>query len=105
MRIDFECSGGLYAARLECHLNTEELSAERRRELEGLVAESRALELTEQDLNPSSGAERDVFSYRLTLSAGGRRNTLEVNDVTAPASLHPLLARLRELATQERLRQ
>jgi hypothetical protein len=103
MRIDFECSGGLFPDLLRYHANTEDLAGELREKLERLVAESGVLDLQESDMNPSSGAERDVFSYRLTLVEGGKKKTLLVNDVTAPEGLHPLLALLRDLAVERRL--
>ena len=40
----------------------------------------------------------DVISYRLSLNDGFHQATLWLNDVTAPASVRPLLAELRKRA-------
>jgi len=80
MHIDYECSGGYANIRLEYHTNTDELPQEVANELLSLVE----------------------TSYRLSLYEGTWKKSLYLNDVTAPATLQPLLARLQELAWEQR---
>lgn len=102
MHIDFECSGGFANLRLTYRADTAELPQELCSELFGLVEGSGIFELQESDVAPQSPGPPDVFFYRLSLAEGGRKTSLSFNDVTAPAQLHPLLARLRELALEQR---
>lgn len=103
MRIDFESSGGFANLQLSYHVDTETLPPEQAEELLKLVKSSGVLDLQQSDINAKSASgPADVISYRLSLSEGTRRNTLSFNDVTAPASLQPLLALLRKLALKQR---
>ena len=103
MRIDFECSGGFANLRLAYHADTAELPPELADELLSLVLNSGVFELKQSEVEPKpKGGPPDVFFYRLTLSEGGKTKSLLFNDVTAPMSLHPLLALLRKLALDQR---
>jgi hypothetical protein len=75
------------------------LPEEQAQELTRLVESSGAFDLEQEDVDASVAIGRaDVSSYRLTLSEGARQTTLWFNDLTAPASIRPLLAYLRKLA-------
>ena len=103
MRIDFECSGGYANLRLTYHVDTDELPQELAEELLRLVKSSGIFDLQQQsEVAPTSTGPPDVFFYKLSLYKGNRRKSLSFNDVTAPASLHPLLALLRKLALEQR---
>ena len=102
MRIDYECSGGYANIRLEYHTNTDELPQELANELLSLVETSKVFDLQQNEVAPGSEGPPDVFFYRLSLYEGTLKKSLYLNDVTAPATLQPLLARLQELAWEQR---
>jgi hypothetical protein len=79
------------------------LPEEQAQELESLVESSGVFDLDQDDLNINATVGRaDVISYRLTLSDGPNQTTLWMNDVTAPASVRPLLGHLRKLAMEQK---
>ena len=102
MRIDFECSGGFANLQLTYRVDTGELPQEIASELLRLVKDSGVFHLEESRVAPRSPGPPDVFLYRLSLSEGSRKKSLTFTDVTAPVSLHPLLALLRKLALDQR---
>lgn len=103
MQIDFASSGGFANIQLAYQGDTETLSRDQAQELEQLVESSGVFELQQDDFNTSAAIGRaDVISYRLTLSEGPRHTTLWMNDLTAPASVRPLLAYLRKLAMEQK---
>jgi hypothetical protein len=68
-----------------------------------LVEESGAFDLEQEDAYPNVTVGRtDVITYRVSLDDGIRQKTLWLSDVTAPASIRPLLAYLRKLAIEQR---
>ena len=97
MHIKFESSGGYANLLLAYSVDTQELPPEEAEEITRLVRESGILELSESDQRPASPGIPDVISYSLSVSEGGRTKSLSVDDTTA-GRLHPLLARLRQLA-------
>lgn len=102
MQIDFASSGGAASRPLVYRAETGTLPEEQARELERLVESSGALDMRQEDASSDPDIGRgDVISYRLSLSDGVRQVDLWYNDVTAPASLRPLLRRLRELAHEQ----
>jgi hypothetical protein len=101
MHIDFEFSGGYANLRFKYHANTDELPKEIAGELLKHVESSKALEIQQKDVSPGPSGPPDVFFYRLYLQEGSRRISLSFNDVTAPVTLHPLLAFLRKLAMEQ----
>ena len=103
MQINFESSGGYANLRLTYRADTQELPLEVADEISRLVQESGFFDLRESDLGPASPGIPDAISYSLSVSEGGRTKSLSVNDATA-GPLHPLLARLRQLALGERQR-
>ncbi len=103
MQIDFSSSGGFAGLQLTYQADTNMLPEEQAQELARLVESSGVFDLEQDDVNSSAAIGRaDVISYRLTLSDGPRKTTLWMNDVTAPASLRPLLGLLRKLALKEK---
>lgn len=102
MQIDFESSGGYANLRLTYRGNTDELPQELAEELLRLVENSSVFQLQQSEVAPKSAGPPDVFFYRLSLHEGSRQISLSFNDFTAPVSLRPLLARLRQLAIEQR---
>ncbi len=98
MRIDFECSGGYAGLLRSFHGDSRDWSPELADELATLVARARLFDPAPEDFPGEGAAPPDVMHYRLTVVDGDRHRTVVCNDVTAPLPLHPLLARLRELA-------
>jgi hypothetical protein len=101
MRISFECSGGFANLNLSYVADTNQLPPDVAHDLEREVAASRIWDLEEPGGDPDSGPP-DVFSYRLMVQDGSQHRTMEMTDVTAPPSLHPLLSKLRKLALAQR---
>ncbi|SRR6266498_2805587 len=105
MHIDFKGSGGLANLQLAYHADTDRLPPAEAEELLKLVERSKVFDLQQSDLTPAPhGGPPDVFSYQLSLSEGDRQKSLTFNDVTAPASLQPLLSLLRKLALEQKQR-
>jgi hypothetical protein len=103
MRINYERSGGFANIQLSCHLNTESMPQDQAEELLKLVESSRVFDIQQNDVTPvEGGGPPDVFSYRLSLLEGDRQKTLSFNDVTAPASLRPLLVVLQRIALEQK---
>jgi hypothetical protein len=101
MQIDFATSGGFTNLELNYRADTNTLPEDQAQELIRLVESSGVFDLKQEDVNPNVAVGRaDVITYRLTLSEGSRQTTLWFNDITAPASLQPLLAYLRKLARE-----
>lgn len=104
MLIDFESSGGYANLQLSYHANTDLLPPEVAAEISRLVESSGVFDLTPADTASSPAGPPDVFSYELSLRDGSQQTTLSVTDVTAPPSLHPLLALLQKLAVEQKLK-
>jgi hypothetical protein len=102
MRIDFECTGGFANLRLKLNVHTDELPQELADEIKALVKASGYFEIHPGDAAPAAHGPPDVFHYRISLSEGSRKQALSCNDVSAPNSLLPLLAKFRELAIDRR---
>lgn len=100
MRIDFEFSGGYAYIRAKYHANTDKLPKEVAEELLRLVESSGIFDLKQSEVAPTSAGPPDVFFYKLSLYEDGRSISLSFNDVTIPATVHPLLAFLRKLALE-----
>jgi hypothetical protein len=84
-------------------VDTNDLPEEQARELTRLVESSGIFDLQQEDVNPNVAVGRaDVISYRLAVSDGARQKTLWFNDITATASVRPLLAYLRKLALEQK---
>jgi hypothetical protein len=103
MQIDFASSGGFANLQLAYQGDTKSLPEQQVRELATLVETSGVFDLQQDDVNPNVTVGRtDVISYRLSLSDENRQTTLWLNDLTAPASIRPLLAFLRNLAIEHK---
>ena len=103
MQIDFSSSGGFANLELTYQADTNTLPQAQAQELERLVESSGVFDLRQEDINSNTAVGRaDVISYRLSLSEGTKQTTLWMNDVTAPASVRPLLGRLRKLAIEQK---
>lgn len=99
MQIDFASSGGVRNQELIYQAETNTLPEKEAKELLRLVESSGIFELQQSDINPNVTVGRaDVITYRISLSDENRQATLWMNDVTAPASVRPLLALLQDLA-------
>lgn len=104
MKIHYKGSGGIINLQLEYHADTDELDQDLAEDLLDLVESANAFEIQPSDIAPTSDGPPDVFYYELQLSDPGRQISLTCNDVTAPVELRPLLARLQELAMEQRLK-
>jgi hypothetical protein len=105
MQIDFASSGGFANLELSYRGDTTTMPEDQAKELERLIESSGAFDLEQEDATPQPRAAAgppDVIAYRLSLSDGARQKTLWFNDVTAPASVRPLIAFLRKMAAEER---
>ena len=103
MQIDFASSGGVTNQELAYQVDTNTLPKEQAQKLTSLVESSDVFDLQQDDINSDATIGRaDLISYRLTLSDGARQTTLWMNDVTAPASVRPLLAFLQDLALHQK---
>ena len=103
MQIDFSSSGGVANQELSYRVDTESLPAGQAGELTALVESSGIFDIQQDDVNPSVTVGRaDVITYRISVSDGIRQTNLWLNDVTAPASVRPLLAHLQELALAQK---
>lgn len=103
MQIDFASSGGVANIELTYQAETNTLPPEQAQELERLVESSGIFDLEQDDANFNVAVGRaDVITYRLSVGEGARQTTLWLNDITAPASVRPLLAELRRLAMERK---
>jgi hypothetical protein len=103
MQIDFSSSGGVANQELSYRADSNTLSAEQAGEVAALVESSGVFDLRHEDVNPNVTVGRaDVITYRLAVSDGDRHTNLWFNDVTAPASIRPLLAYLQKLAQEQK---
>ena len=103
MLIDYESSGGYANLQLSYHANTDALPQEVADRISGLVESSGVFDLKQSDIVPSPSGPPDVFFYQLSLWDGSKQTNLSFNDVTAPASLRPLLSLLQKLAVDQKL--
>ena len=103
MQIDFASSGGVANIELTYQADTTTMPESQAKELESLIETSNVFEIQQEDTNTNAAIGRaDVISYRLTVSDGDKQTTLWMNDVTAPASVRPLLGFLRKLSMEQK---
>ncbi len=100
MRIEFERSGGVGGLMLQLKLDTANLPETEASELQQMVNQSGFFSFPERGFASTTGA--DQFNYRLTVEMDERRHTVEVTDISAPATLQPLLQRLARMARSGR---
>jgi Emfourin len=99
MRIDFRSTGGFVPLDLHYSADTEQLPGNLAAELTDLVAQA---DLWGAVAHEAHATAPDASSYRLRVQDGSRVRELAVDDASAPASVRPLLARLRRLALEQR---
>jgi hypothetical protein len=100
MQIRFQRDGGLAGRSLRLALDTSDLAAADRAEIEELVEASGFM-----DLPPVLEGEpeaRDAYTYTVTVEDGDRSHTVVVADSAVPDSLRPLITRLTERAKEQR---
>jgi hypothetical protein len=103
MQIDFASSGGFANVQLDYRADTNTMPEDQAKELANLIESCGVFDLVKEDETPDvTVGQADVISYRLSLSDGQRQTTLWLNDVTAPASVRPLIAYLRKLALEQK---
>jgi hypothetical protein len=68
-----------------------------------LVENARVFEIDPLKITPAPKGLPDITLYQLSLSDGPKKISFQCNDITAPQSLRPLLARLRVLALKSRV--
>ncbi|GAB4141802.1 MAG: hypothetical protein Fur0046_17940 [Cyanobacteria bacterium J069] len=102
MRIDFKSSGGFANLRLAYTVDTHTLRPGDASELEALIEQSKVMEMQPAQVAATTAGPPDVMTYSLELQEGDRHQSLTVTDLTAPPTLQPLLARLRDLALEHR---
>ncbi len=100
MRIELERTGGLAGMRLTAAVQTEALSPEEARELQGMLDAARFFDLPAALASPTPGADR--FVYRLTVEREAQRHTVEMGEAAVPAALQPLVQRLTARARSAR---
>lgn len=101
MHIDFECSGGFANLRLTYHADTNELQPELAEDILKLVESAEFFDIKPSEVASTSAGPPDVFFYRISLAEGSKMQSILCTDVTAPATLHPLLALMRKLALSQ----
>ena len=101
MHIKFQVSGGfggLFAALpLTLAIDDAELPQPDRDKLLTLLGEAKLLEQV-----GASEAARDTYQYRLEIEDGAANRVHTFDDVSAPATVRPLLQFLQKLAVQQR---
>lgn len=102
MQIDFASSGGFANLQVAYRADTHTMPEEQARELTRLIESSGVFNMEQNDVPQAAAGPADIFSYRLSLSEGGKQTTLWFDDVSAPASVRPLLTYLRKLALEQK---
>ena len=98
MRINFQCSGGFANLQLAYHADTDGLPTDVAHEILNLVESAGVFDIRQADIGQTPYGAADLIYYKLLLSDGERKESLECNDATAPDTLRPLLTHLRNLA-------
>jgi hypothetical protein len=94
MKIVFHQSGGYAGLIRGAEVDTEQLPADRRAELERLVRQSGVLDLPSAEVCLT----RDSFQYDLTLETDRRVVHVSLSDPDVPPSVAPLLEYLQRIA-------
>jgi hypothetical protein len=104
MQINFEREGGYANLPIKYIVDTDELPQNIAKRLLESIKTSGVWVLQQEEQATKPHVFPDMFSYRLTLSEGGRRKYLSFTDITAPESLRPMLDILQELALDQTLK-
>ena len=100
MRIEFERTGGFAGVRLTAALEIGALAPAEAADLERLVAAAGFFELPAA--LTAARRQPDRFHYRLSVTAGGRKHAVEVDEEALPPTLRPLVEKLTAAALAER---
>ncbi len=90
MRVYYERTGGFAGIRRTTSLDTRELSGQQARELQRLVEEANFFELP-REVYPEGPQAVDRFHYKLTVTTGELRHTVEMEEDVVPEGLRPLI--------------
>ena len=104
MRIELKREGGYANLNLVYQVDDDDLTFEKAQKLRELVADSRVMELQQNDLPTSGQAYPDAINYHLIITASGKKKSLNFTDSNAPTALRPLLTFLEELNREERIK-
>ncbi|MDR4511923.1 MAG: hypothetical protein MRJ93_09500 [Nitrososphaeraceae archaeon] len=102
-KIDFSFSGGYANIKGSFKEDLKKLPNNISKEISELLESSKIFD-PDFKLKKTSFFPPDIFSYTLIISKEGEKKELSFNDVMIPETLQPLIARLRELALDEKYR-
>ena len=94
-KIIMKRDGGFAGIGRSVALDTSKMPPEAARELEGLVRDSNFFELPARPSRIAGGTDR--FQYRITVSGGGKRHGVRLNEADVPDQVRPLLDRLSKI--------
>ncbi len=89
MKIEFERTGGFAGLTLKKVIDSDKLPPEEANKLNQLVEASDFFKLPESIAASGPGADR--FQYTVTISASGKKHTVDVDEAAAPPNLRPLI--------------
>lgn len=100
MRITFERTGGFMGRKVSLTLELDELPSDQAETLRRHLDEANFFTIEETPPTPSS--VRDEFFYLITVETKNVKHTVHTTDASIPASLHPLIDELSQLARRQR---
>ena len=96
MHITFRCNGGF--ANLSYKADTNDLPPEAAHEMLELVELAEFFDFQQAGMDQTPYGAADLIYYNLAIMNGKRSKAIRCNDATAPETLRPMLAHLRNLA-------
>lgn len=102
-KIDFSFSGGYANIKASFREDLANLPNNISNEISKLLENSKIFDPNFK-LKQTSFVPPDIFSYSLIINKEGEKKELSFNDIMIPETLQPLIARLRELALDEKYR-
>jgi len=84
-----------------CYFDSDELPEDERETFNSLIQSSEILSIASGEYKAGGMAQRDVFSYSLSIINAGVKHVFIFDDVSAPPSVLPLLQFLKEIALKE----
>jgi hypothetical protein len=100
MHITFERTGGFMGRKISLALELDELPSDQAEALRRHLDEANFF--TIEETPPAPSPARDEFHYLITVEAKDVKHTVHTTDATMPASLHPLIEELSQLARRQR---
>ena len=100
MQINFERTGGFAGMRLSAAIDTATLPADQASALQGAIDAAHFFDLPAQIPGPPNAA--DQFHYHVTIEAGSKKHTVDVDEGAASPALQALLQQLTLLARSAR---